>query len=267
MRSLQAIPICLIFCVATFQLTSIFLLGSASEVVVETPEDVTRTTLNSAVEQAPDRAIEPSTWALNIQATRDDPSAKLVCNDMAVEISHDGLIGAQDSIASLQQNVSIAAFVLEEKYEFFQVCVANPPAGRVHSIFFEVVSLDGDADLYISTENEHPGKVSATWISADTGTDRITLRTNMDDYVAAREKLAHGTGLTLFIGVYGRAANAPTQGFSNTLRRIRFSIHIEISPYETQPPRGLLRGKYKDRFKKKPFKRPELPKHKPFKHN
>jgi hypothetical protein len=174
---------------------------------------------------------------------------------MAVEVPHGAMLGgAHEFTMPLQQNVSIASFVREECYEFFQVCVANPSADRVHSIFFEVISHDGDADLYISTEYDHPDKIHATWISADVGTDRITLRTDMDDFVAAREKLHAGRGLTLFLGVYGRTAS-------------HFSVHVEIAPYETLPPRGLLRGKYKHRFKKKrPFVRPELPKHIKHKH-
>ena len=109
--------------------------------------------------------------------------------------------GASAPSATLQQNVSVAGHVREEQYAYYQVCLAHHT--HEHVVSFEVVCSHGDADLYISTEDEHPALDRATWISADKGDDRITLHTDMPEFAQAA-RLGSAGSQVLYVAVYGR---------------------------------------------------------------
>jgi len=153
-----------------------------------------------------------------------------MCNNMVFDLSYQtDLTGDMFSQPSLlmHQNVSIDGAVTEEDYAYYQVCVARVEG--VLDIRIELTSVQGDADLYISTENPKPDKAHSTWISADPGDDKIDLRTDLDDYVTALAKSSYSQGQTLFLGVFGRTPAS-------------FSIRVLVSDHATPAPGQRLRG-------------------------
>jgi hypothetical protein len=151
-----------------------------------------------------------------IEQNTDSTSRALVCNNMFFDLSyesgnHGGSFSPQlnnPSTVLLMQNVSIQGFVRENEWVYFQVCIAR--LKEVLSIRIELTSMEGDADLYMSADNPHPDKTHSTWISTDLGNDKVTLRTDLEDYVSALAKNPDTSGQTLYLGVFGRSASSFT---------------------------------------------------------
>ena len=88
-------------------------------------------------------------------------------------------------------------FVEKGGYAYYQVCVQNHE--HHHTIVIEVEALGGgDPDLYIDFNKPKPTLSTSTFISADSGTDRIQLPSWHPDFPPGVR--------TLYLGVYGRAS-------------------------------------------------------------
>jgi hypothetical protein len=88
-------------------------------------------------------------------------------------------------------------FVEKGGYAYYQVCVQNHE--HHHTIVIEVEALGGgDPDLYIDFNKPKPTLSTSTFISADSGTDRIRLPSWHPDFPPGVR--------TLYLGVYGRAS-------------------------------------------------------------
>lgn len=144
----------------------------------------------------------------------------------------------------LAQNVTIAGQVAEGKYAYYQACITLHE--HTHNVHFDLLCVPGpavegdelghgvpavgDADLYISTEEPQPHVDSATWISADKGDDRITLRTDLPEF---RERAAADRGRgaqMLYVSVYGRSEGTT-----------HFKISVLVTDVPLPKPRGYMR--------------------------
>lgn len=138
--------------------------------------------------------------------------------------------GGGDAPRLLRHNVTLSGAVLEEAYDYYQVCVARHE--HAHRVTLRLHVADGsDADLYVSASIRKPTFAHCTWISADAGDDEISLPTHHPDWPTDSN--------TLFVGVRGRDPG----------RAARYTLGVTLEPWVPRshaPPGGQqrLRGRH-----------------------
>jgi len=154
-----------------------------------------------------------------------DDGQRHTCDDMYYEMS--GLQTIQSNpYESLSHEDSVRGSVTAGGYTYYSVCVAQHKTHH-HNIKITLHSLNGDADMYMSSHINLPKSDHHTWNSAKSSAEEhITLRTNLFDW--------DQTSKFLFIGVRGSPRFGTTE----------YIIQVEVVSGDARKRRERLRGSH-----------------------
>jgi hypothetical protein len=123
------------------------------------------------------------------------------CKMDEIQLSSDGTI-ASSSLAygdRLAPNTSMNGTVKEDEYHFYHICIVRHE--HEHRIDVDLKCIDGNANLYMSSEEKYPRMGHSSWISQHFGDDHVKLFTYLDGFPRKYED--KNRAISLHIGVFG----------------------------------------------------------------
>lgn len=138
------------------------------------------------------------------------------CMEFIMNVGLDGTLSGLDGGRILRPGISIHGTVEQDKYQYYQFCVARHV--HEHQVLLKLTCLSGDANLYVSTEETRPQIGTSNWIAQKVGSDQLRLFTYLPEFPRDSNAIA------VYIGVFGRTSSE----FNLTAEILDLEINSDI---------------------------------------